>query len=629
VLHEQKDSKESKKPNSLPKETKEPKQNQESELRSPICCILGHVDTGKTKLLDKIRHSKVQEGEAGGITQQIGATYFPLETLIDQTKVIQKTINFRIPGLLVIDTPGHESFTNLRVRGSSLCDIAILVVDIMHGLEQQTLESLMLLKQKKTPFVVALNKVDRLYSWRPIPNAAIQPALKKQNSSVIAEYNQRVKETIVAFAEQGLNAALYYENKDPKSVVSLVPTSAITGEGIPDLLRLLVELTQKMMSKQLLYVSELKCSVLEVKVIEGHGTTIDVVLSNGELHEGDTIVVCGMNGPIVTTIRALLTPHPCKEMRVSQSTAAYVHSKVVRAAQGVKISATDLDKAVAGSSLLVFTPDGPSLETLKREVMIDLQNFLAMVDKSGRGVCVQASTLGSLEALLVFLKESNIPVAAVNLGPIHKKDVVRASVMLEHDKTYAVILAFDVKVEKDAMELADKLGVKIFTADIIYHLFDEFTKYMAEIRRKKQQAALEDAVFPVILKIMPECIFRASNPIIIGVEVVDGVLKNRTPLVAMVEGEQVDLGRVTSIESNHANVESSPKGSQVAIKIERISENDQIKLFGRHFTEKDLLYSKISRLSLDSIKENFREELEANRELIQLLATLKKLFGIQ
>jgi translation initiation factor 5B len=417
----------------------------------------------------------VQEGEAGGITQQIGATFFPMETIKSKTVVLgeDNLAEYKLPGLLVIDTPGHESFTNLRSRGSSLCNIAILVVDIVHGLEPQTLESLRLLRDKKTPFIVALNKIDRCYGWKAIPNAGFKETIAQQSSSTRSEYEDRLKKTIVEFAEQGLNAAPYYENKDLGRTVSLVPTSAITGEGIPDMLMLVTKLTQERMSGSLMYLSETECTVLEVKVIEGLGTTIDVVLTNGFLREGDRIVVCGLNGAIVTQIRALLTPQPLKEMRVKGS---YVHHKEVKASLGIKIVAPDLEKAIAGSRLLLVTEDDDE-EELKKEIMSDLTSLLNSVDRSGKGVWVQASTLGSLEALLDFLKVSKIPVrissapapaltliqvAGINIGPVHKKDIVRASVMLDRAPEFAVCLCFDVPIDKDAEKMAEELGIKIF-----------------------------------------------------------------------------------------------------------------------------------------------------------------------
>ena len=515
-------------------------------LRSPICCILGHVDTGKTKLLDKIRQTNVQEGEAGGITQQIGATYFPVDALQTKTEVVNKdgSFEFKVPGLLVIDTPGHESFTNLRSRGSSLCNIAILVVDIMHGLEPQTLESMRLLRDRKTPFIVALNKIDRLYGWKKIDNNGFQDSLAMQNKGVQNEFRDRLEKTKVAFAEQGFNSELYYENKSMAKNVSLVPTSAHTGEGIPDMLKLLVQLTQERMTNKLMYLSEVECTVLEVKVIEGLGTTIDVVLSNGVLREGDRIVLCGLNDPIATNIRALLTPAPLKELRLKSQ---YVHNQECKASLGVKIAANDLEHAIAGSRLLVVGP-GDDEEDLKQEVRSDLDNLLQRVSKTGRGVSVQASTLGSLEALLEFLKVSKIPVANISIGPVYKRHVMSAEIMLEKAKEYAVMLCFDVKIDKEAQAYADAKGVKIFTADIIYHLFDDFTKHMAQLAEQKKEDSKLLAVFPCVLT--PVAVFNQKDPIIVGVDVTEGNLRLLTPIAAVRNHpitnvkEIVSLGRV-------------------------------------------------------------------------------------
>ncbi|KAF9242947.1 hypothetical protein BU15DRAFT_86712 [Melanogaster broomeanus] len=590
------------------------------DLRSPICCILGHVDTGKTKLLDKIRQTNVQEGEAGGITQQIGATYFPVDAIKTKTAVLNKDgkQEYKVPGLLIIDTPGHESFTNLRSRGSSLCNIAILVVDIMHGLEPQTLESLRLLRDRKTPFIVALNKIDRVFGWEATPDGAFQESLAKQKKSVQREFEDRVQKTILAFAEQGLNSVLYYENKSFARNVSLVPTSAITGEGVPDMIMLLINLTQQRMSDRLMYLSELECTVLEVKVIEGLGTTIDVVLSNGILREGDKIVVCGLNGPIVTQVRALLTPQPLRELRIKS---AYVHHKEVKAALGVKISAPDLEKAIAGSRLLVVGPDDDE-EDLMEEIMSDLTSLLNSIDKSGRGVSVQASTLGSLEALLDFLKVSKIPVSGINIGPVHRKDIMRTATMLEKAKELAVVLAFDVPVDRDAEKLADEMGIKIFKADIIYHLFDAFTAYNNEIMEAKRRDAAPQAVWPCRLKIIAA--FCKREPIILGVDILDGTLRIGTPICVVKvdpttqKKDIINLGKITSLEINHKSfdiVKKSQAGGGVAVKIEH-AVYQSAKMFGRHFDDKDELLSHITRQSIDVLKSSFKADVSHEEWLL-------------
>ncbi|XP_017978635.1 PREDICTED: eukaryotic translation initiation factor 5B isoform X3 [Theobroma cacao] len=608
--------------NKAPRSDAPPKQSEEN-LRSPICCIMGHVDTGKTKLLDCIRGTNVQEGEAGGITQQIGATYFPAENIRERTRELKADAKLKVPGLLVIDTPGHESFTNLRSRGSGLCDIAILVVDIMHGLEPQTIESLNLLKMRNTEFIVALNKVDRLYGWKVLRNAPILKSLKQQSKDVQNEFNMRLTHIVTQFKEQGLNTELYYKNREMGETFSIVPTSAITGEGIPDLLLLLVQWAQKTMVEKLTFNDEVQCTVLEVKVIEGLGTTIDVVLVNGVLHEGDQIVVSGLQGPIVTTVRALLTPHPMKELRVKGT---YMQHKEIKAAMGIKIAAQNLEHAIAGTGLYVVGPDD-DLEDVKEAVREDMQSVMSRIDKSGEGVYVQASTLGSLEALLEFLKtpEVNIPVSGIGIGPVHKKDVMKASVMLEKKNEYATILAFDVKVTPEARELADELGVRIFIADIIYHLFDQFKAYIDGLKEERKKEAADEAVFPCVLKILPNCIFNKKDPIVLGVDVLEGIARVGTP-ICIPQREFIDIGRLASIENNHRPVEVAKKGQKVAIKIVGSNPEEQQKMYGRHFELEDELVSHISRRSIDVLKANYRDDLTL--EEWRLVQRLKILFKI-
>ncbi len=628
-----------------------------ARLRAPIVCILGHVDTGKTKLLDNVRRTAVQEGEAGGITQQIGATYIPGDALSRRTAALGPRslgggggaqadddpatlppdltpsaaasglgLDLSLPGLLVIDTPGHESFSNLRSRGSGLCDIAILVVDLMHGLEPQTLESIALLKMRKTPFIIALNKVDRLFGWVARDDAGFRDALSAQDEHVRSQFADRLASATLALNEQGLNVAPYWANPDARKYVNIVPTSAISGEGVPDMLALLVKLTQLRMADRLGFVDEPQATVLEVKVIEGLGTTVDVVLVNGTMREGDTVVACGLHGPLVATVRSLLTPHPLKELRVKGS---YLHHKAVQAAQGVKIAAHGLESAVAGTQLLIVGP-GDDLDALKAEAMEDMTDIFASVDRTGDGVCAQASTLGSLEALLAFLKspEVAIPVAGIAIGPVHKRDVMRASIMRERGvPKFACVLAFDVPVTREAGGLADELGVRVFTADIIYHLFDQFKAYLATCKASEQAAARAHAAFPCVLKILPTCVFNKKDPIVLGVEVEEGIAAVGTPVCVPSREGGLDLGRIASLELNHKPVDRAHRGDSVAMKIEASCAAEHGRAFGRHFDATDRIVSRVTRKSIDTLKTHFREDL--GRDDWVLVVKLKKLFGIE
>jgi len=509
-----------------------------------------------------------------------------------------------------------------------LCDLAILVVDLMHGLEQQTIESLNMLRAKKCPFVVALNKIDRCYDWKECTNDPVRDALAQQTEGTMQEYKSRVENCKMQLQEQGVNSNIYWEMGEndwmSSDFVPLVPTSAISGEGVQDILWLLCKMAQEKMWKQLMYCANLQATVLEVKAIDGLGFTVDVIVVNGVIREGDKIVLCSMDGPVVTEIRGLLTPPPSREMRVK---ADYQHHKEVKGAMSVKLIGNNFEKVMAGTPLLVVGPDDTE-EDICEEVMSDLKNLTTNLQVDKKGVMVQASTLGALEALLQFLRvdtQPPIPVSHVGIGTVTKRDVTGISIMKEKKgcEEYATILAFDVPVANDAKEFAEKEGVKIFTADIIYHLFDHFTRYMEEIAEKRKADAAAIAVFPSIVKILPQHIFNQKDPIIVGMEVVEGILKVGTPLCIPALGGLM-VGKVVSIEQNGKVQETARKGASIAVKI--VNDSNPTLTYGRQFDATKNLYSFLTRASIDALKANFKDSLEQGDW--KLVVKMKKIFNI-
>ncbi|KAL3313798.1 Translation Initiation Factor 5B [Cichlidogyrus casuarinus] len=618
-------------------------QRSTDRLRSGVICVLGHVDTGKTKILDKLRNTNVQDREAGGITQQIGATNVPKQNICDATAMCSKffdTSNMKLPGLLIIDTPGHESFSNLRIRGSSLCDMAILVVDLMHSLEEQTKESIRILAARKTPFVVALNKIDRLYNWKSSPKESVVQVIARQAPETMNDMNDRVKKVISDFACLELNARLFYEaehggiRETDSSYVNMVPTSAHSGDGMGDLLAYICRNLEENLGTRISYSDELSASVMEVKEIDGLGTTIDTIVVNGTLHQGDQIVLAGQDGPFSTQIRSLLQPAPMSEFRVKASN--YQQLKQLVGAQGVKIAAKNLEQCLAGLPVYVAHDLSEELYYKKKlERLID--DALKAIQVSSLGVYVMASTLGSLESLLVYLTDTDIPYSGINIGTVHKKDVIKASVMLKRDPKWAIILAFDVKVDKEARKLADEMNVKIFTSEIIYQLQDQMQKYFEELKNQNRVKHRDQAVFPVRLKILPDMVFHKRAPIVMGVRVEAGILKVGTPL-CVPSKECVQIGKVFSIETNNKPMDSARAGSEVCIRVDPL-EGETPKLFGRHFDLQDEVVSKvklsstmhsflpqITRLSIDVMKDYFRDDL--SKDDWRLMAELKKLLNI-
>lgn len=610
----------------VPQATAVPTEPAGSSYKSPICCVLGHVDTGKTKLLDKLRETDVQGKEAGGITQQIGATFFPADMLAR----LCSSSPPEFPGILMIDTPGHETFSNLRSRGSSLCNLAILVVDLVHGLEQQTIESIAMLRQRRTPFIVALNKVDRLYDWEePAADThgqSVKELIEAQKPHTQSEFNSLLSSTIAQLAAQGINSTLFYQNDKPHKYVSLVPTSAITGAGIPDLIRLILRLCSQYMREKMLMGSDLECTVLEVKPEEGFGITLDAILSNGTLVEGARIGLSGTDGPIITTIKALLLPQPLRETRVKSP---YTQVKSVSASVGVKIAALGLETAVAGSRIYPVTGDERTVQEAIEEDMAQLTSGLTRDD---RGILVAASTLGSMEALLAFLRAAQVPVAGIVLGrAVKRKDLLRAAAM--PDPQHRVLLCFNVPADEEAARAA---GVKVFTAEIIYHLLDMYKKYARELTASAKEAYAQDATFPVELEIIPDCVFTTRSPLVLGVRVLRGTLKLHTPLCVFggaastgsdAAGAAVvcKIGRCASIREKNRDVQRASAGSEVAIKIE-IDRNETPRVMGKHLQTTDRLYSIVSRKSINLLKEHFGDEID--QEHVELLFLLKRKFDI-
>lgn len=581
-------------------------------LRQPIVVVLGHVDHGKTSLLDKIRGTTVAKREPGEITQHVGASIVPARVIEEIAEPLKKLIpiKLKIPGLLFIDTPGHELFANMRRRGGSVADFAILVVDIIEGVKEQTVEAINLLKERRVLFLVAANKIDKIPGWRPNPDTPFIISIKKQDKRVVDELDKRIYMLVGQLGEHGFMSDRFDRIKDFTRTVAIVPVSAKTGEGIAELLAVIAGLAQQYLEKRLIFAEGPgKGVVLEVKEEPGLGHTIDVILYDGVIRRGDTIVLGSLSGPIVTKVRALLMPKPLDEMRSPED--KFNRVEEVYAASGVKIAAPGLENAVAGSPIFVVEKEEEIAE-VSRKVMEEIER--ARIRTDNIGVVVKADTLGTLEALIEALRRENIPIRLADVGPISKRDVLEASISREKDETLGVILGFNVKVLKEAEEEARINNVKIMLNNIIYRLVEEYIQWRKMMKETERKRLLDSLVRPAKIKVLRGYVFRRSDPAIVGVEVLGGVLKPNTPLMRE-DGRKVGL--VMQIQDRGKTLQEARKGQQVAISIKGNV------MVGRHFDEDDILYSDIPSQHAVLLQKEFKsdlseDELEVLNEIIKL-----------
>ncbi|MEF8779812.1 MAG: translation initiation factor IF-2 [Haloferacaceae archaeon] len=573
-------------------------------LRTPIVAVLGHVDHGKTSLLDKIRGSAVSEGESGAITQHIGATAVPLETISAMAGELVDPDDFDLPGLLFIDTPGHHSFSTLRARGGALADIAILVVDVNDGFQPQTEEAVDIIRRTGTPFVVAANKVDTVPGWNPDEDSPIRQSYESQSDRVRGDLDEGLYDIIGDLSSAGFSADLYWRVQEFQRNIGVVPVSAETGEGVPDLLAVLMGLSQRYMRGEM----EIDVSgpgvgtVLEVKDERGFGSTIDVVVYDGVVREGETIVVGGMDEPIVTEIRALLQPRPLAEIRTENR---FERVDSVEAAAGVKIAAPDLDDAMAGAPVRVVR-DRP-VEEVIAEVRAELADL--EVETEEDGVVVKADTLGSLEAMADALREVEIPILRAEVGDVAPRDVAVAGTA--NEATYRAILGFNVDVLPNAEEELEESDVEVFVDDVIYQLVEDYEAFVTERERAQQETVLDKIVRPSRFRILEDHVFRQSDPAVVGVEVLAGTLQNNRH-VAMFSGNEPErVGQLSGIQEQGEDISEARAGSRVSVAIDGPT-------VGRQIDEGDELWTELPEKHAKILEQELAEEIPADeREALQ------------
>ncbi|MBW3013437.1 translation initiation factor IF-2 [Candidatus Woesearchaeota archaeon] len=589
-------------------------------VRKLICSVVGHVDHGKSSILDKIRGTSVVAGEAGAITQAIGASIIPLDILkkVCGDLLTQLKMKLTIPGLLFIDTPGHAAFTNLRKRGGSLADIAVLVVDINEGFMPQTMESIEILKAHKTPFVVAANKIDKISGWEGKKGVNLLANINNLQEYTKTELDKKIYQLVEKFYNLGFQAERFDRVADYTKELAIVPVSALTGDGIPELLMVIVGLAQKFLEKGLDIDTEgpAKGVILEVKETKGMGTTLDVILFDGTLRKNDTIVIGGLEKPIVVKVRALLEPAPLAEMREKKTKFVQINEAV--AATGVKISAPGIDTAVAGMPIRSCAPE--EVEQISEEIQEQVEEVVVEVDQEG--LILKADTLGSLEAMITMFRQKNIPIRRATIGDVTKKDVLLAVSNREQDPFSACVLGFSVNAPQDVLGYAKEQGIKIINSQVIYNLLDEYEKWAAEEKRKIEAKVLDTVTRPFKIQLLKGYVFRQNNPAVVGVEILGGVAKSG---VAVMKEDGTVLVPIKSMQKEQETISEAKKGDQVAMAFDGIT-------IGRQVEEEEILYSDLPEEDFKKLKE-YKDYLQPEektilRDIAQIKRTKTPMWGI-
>ncbi len=583
--------------------------------RKVLMTVVGHVDHGKTSLLDKIRKTAVTKGEAGAITQAIGVSIIPIDTI---KRICGKLLDvfkgkLTVPGILAIDTPGHAAFTSLRKRGGSLADIAILVVDINEGFKPQTIESIGILKSNKVPFIVAANKIDLINGWAYDKNKYLLDNLNALDYSIQGEFEKKMYGLVAQIAEQGFPAERFDRVDDYTKQIAIVPVSAYTGQGIPELLMVLTGLAQKFLEKKLEIDETVpaKGTILEVKEEKGLGTIIDAIIYNGKLKVNDILVIGNLGGAFTVKVRALLEPEELAEMRKKKS--PFRNVKEVTAATGVKISAPGLDKAIAGMPIRSCSGKVEEVERLKQEVQEEIGEIVIEAGEE-KGVIIKADTIGGLEALRNLLQEKKIPISSSSLGDLTKKDLSKLEMLKEKDQFTGVLLGFNIKIPADVEELIQSKGLAVINHNVIYKTIEDYEKFVEKLKKEIELKELSKLVRPCKFAILKGYTFRQNNPAIVGVEIEIGRIRAGDPIM------KIDGTRISSVKSMEAEKESltiAEQGKQVAMAMDGVT-------VGRQIEEGDFLYTNIPEEDYKKLKELKKHLSKMELSVLKEIAEIKR-----
>ena len=571
------------------------------KIRQPIVTVCGHVDHGKTSILDCLRSSCVQKGEAGGITQKISFTLYPIEQLKTACPLIEKSkIKLNIPGFLLIDTPGHAAFTNLRKRGGSLADLAVLVIDINDGLKPQTTEVIKILKHNKTPFIIALNKIDNISGWRRL-NKSLKENIESQPQQIKQIFDEKYMTIIGSLNSHGFNSDLYFNIDDFSKKIAIIPCSAKTKEGISELIMVLCGLSHKYLGDKLVLGKEAKGVILEIKK-ERSTNYIEAILHDGELSKKDEIAIAKFNGaPIITKIRILEEIEPL--------CARFKPKNKVQASTGLRMQIVEKAEVLPGMPFVIYKGNKKEIaEIFKKEISQNIQI-------AKQGIIAKADSLGSLEALFVLLKENNIPVVKAGIGNINKTDIISAKANLEINEVDAIIVGFNVSIDQEAKEFVkEKEAIKILTDDVIYKLIDDTIELRTEKRKEIEKKRLMGLTTICKLKILPQYVFRNTKPAIFGVKVEAGKLISG---LLIMNNKEEKVGRVKNIQSENKSVQEAREEMEIAISISGVN-------FERQLKNKDFLYSDISESQFKTFKKN--KDLLSQKEIkiLQEIAEIKR-----